>query len=178
MGNVAGRGRDGASRSGSAEDLSRYLGKQSEYHQTALEELQRGRKSSCWSWYILPTLPFIRNGQEVGSPINKRFALRDDAEGCAYVRTALLRDNYVAILEAVAAALKRGVAPRVLMGIDVPRLEASAKLFERLGGLVGDAALGSLCGRVLSLLRGESGDEHDGEEGGEARSRSPERKVD
>merc|ERR1719460_1266048 len=44
---------------------------------TALREIKRGRKSSCWSWYIFPSAPWVVNGEERGSGKNKIFALRD-----------------------------------------------------------------------------------------------------
>ena len=39
---------------------NRFLNEQSHHHPQALKELKVGHKTSCWSWYILPTPPFIR----------------------------------------------------------------------------------------------------------------------
>ena len=50
-------------------NLSRFTEKHKVYFEQALAELKRGHKSSCWSWYILPTPPFMKNGQEVGSEV-------------------------------------------------------------------------------------------------------------
>ena len=52
-------------------NLRRFVSKAREYHAQALGELQAGHKASCWSWYVLPTPPFIKNGREVGSGINR-----------------------------------------------------------------------------------------------------------
>ena len=48
-------------------NLRRFVSKAREYHNQALSELRSGHKASCWSWYVLPTPPFIKNGREVGS---------------------------------------------------------------------------------------------------------------
>ena len=48
-------------------NLDRFISKQREDHDHALRELTNGHKSSCWSWWIFPTPPFIKNGQRVKS---------------------------------------------------------------------------------------------------------------
>lgn len=58
--------------------LRRFTSEQVHYHPIALAEIQQGRKSSCWAWYILPTPPFLRNGVPVGSPMNRMYELADD----------------------------------------------------------------------------------------------------
>ena len=47
-------------------NLKRFISKQATDHRRALQELNNGRKAGCWSWWIFPTPPFIRNGQRVG----------------------------------------------------------------------------------------------------------------
>mmetsp|Transcript_6011 Transcript_6011/g.18459 ORF Transcript_6011/g.18459 Transcript_6011/m.18459 type:complete len:106 (-) Transcript_6011:378-695(-) len=63
-----------------------------------------------------------------------------------------LRDNYVAILTEAARHLEQGVSPSRLMGIDAPRLLASAKLFVRIASEQGDEPVRSVCDRVVRAL--------------------------
>merc|ERR1711879_243118 len=111
-------------------------------------------KSSCWSWYILPTQPLMRNGIHVGSYRNLEYALHSDDEARAYLEFEAdgvnLRKNLVDIFEAAAKQLEQGVSPVRLMGIDVPWLKASAKLFERIGAA--EPELCRPCERIRELL--------------------------
>ena len=63
-----------------------------------------------------------------------------------------LRQNYIDIMHVAAEQLGKGVKPTTLMGIDVPRLKASATLFERIGHEDGDTELQPACARVMELL--------------------------
>ena len=146
-----------ASESGS-HDLHRFVAKQREDHALALRELQNGCKRSCWSWWIFPTPPFIRNGRRVGSGLNLVYEIKDDTEGLAYIAHRLLRANYLEIVNAMNGALEAGVRPTRLLGIDVPRAESSVRYFEKLSFLGdGDKELGAVCHRALELLRPPSG---------------------
>tara|TARA_B110001452_G_scaffold181594_1_gene152500 strand:- start:1601 stop:2275 length:675 start_codon:yes stop_codon:yes gene_type:complete len=144
----------------SAEDdphnLSRFVTQHQSYYSGALKELRAGRKSSCWSWYLLPTPPFIRNGVEVGSGINRMYALRTDDEARAYLTfrhpDVDLRKNYHDMMIIVAEQLTKGVSPTRLMGIDVPRLKASVAYFESLARGGGDAELHAICCKVMQEL--------------------------
>ena len=126
---------------------ARFVEKHRRYFKQAFEEIMRGHKASCWSWYIFPTAPMVVNGRERGSPHNREFALRDvppaglrgDSAARAYLRFAeidgvSLRRNYIAIMSEVAKQLETGVTPYRLVGGDVPRLKASLELFERVAG--------------------------------------------
>mmetsp|Transcript_43970 Transcript_43970/g.143049 ORF Transcript_43970/g.143049 Transcript_43970/m.143049 type:complete len:201 (+) Transcript_43970:3-605(+) len=158
------RGITGAARSGPASptraaadphDMQRFASKQALDHDRAVRELKDGRKAGCWSWWIFPTPPFIRNGERVGSPINQVYELADDAEGLAYLlfRDGQLRSNYLAVLDAMSGSLEEGVEPRRLLGIDVPRAVASVRYFSHLATLGdGDEALRDGCERALGLL--------------------------
>ena len=137
-------------------NVERFAVKQREDHARALRELRNGRKAGCWSWWVFPTPPFIRNGMRVGSPINQIYELADDAEGRAYLEHGDLRANYLAIVGAMNASLESGVAPRRLLGIDVPRAEASVRYFAHLATLASDDELGALCTRAQPLLKGQA----------------------
>jgi uncharacterized protein (DUF1810 family) len=159
---------NGESSSGSNEDepmatratsdphnLLRFVAKHGSYFSQAMAELGAGHKSSCWSWYLLPTPPFIKGGEEVGSPTNRTYALRTDAEAKAYLAfkhpTVSLRTNYLEMMELVASKLEEGVSPARLMGIDVPRLKASAAFLERIARQ-DDPEVCSACAEVMERL--------------------------
>jgi len=108
-------------------------------------------------WYILPTPPYLKNGRELGSAKNQRYALRKKGEGLAYLSFQAdgmnLRQNYIEIMGAVRDQLARGISAISLMGIeDVPKLQSSATLFESLGREARDQEVQALCSSVLVLL--------------------------
>ena len=133
--------------------LDRFVRKQAD-HECALRELRAGRKEGCWSWWIFPTPPFIKNGRRCGSGLNKVYEIEDDEEGLAFLELPPLRSNYLQILAAVNESLDAGVEPKRLLGIDVPRAEASARYFEYLAGKSDDAELARACRTALELLSG------------------------
>ena len=95
------------------------------YH-TALAEIRRGRKTSHWIWYIFPQLAGLGR-----SAMAERYAIRDLAETCDYLRDPLLRARYEEITSAVTDQLARGVMLEDLMGsrIDAVKLVSSLTLF-------------------------------------------------
>jgi len=135
--------------------LTRFTDKQRTYHRIALVELKAGRKSSCWSWYILPTPPFIVNGKHVGSSINSFFALASDEETRAYLRFTHdgvdLRRNYIEIMRVIGDQLAAGMSAVKLLGMDAKRLAASVAHFERVSRDM-DGEMHSACARVVKLL--------------------------
>ena len=136
-------------------NLGRFVAKHDEYFSQAMEELRSGHKSSCWSWYLLPTPPFIKNGVEVGSGTNRKYALRTDEEAKEYLAfehpTVSLRTNYLEMMRVVALQLGEGVSPTKLMGIDVPRLKASAAYLERMARQ-DDPEMCAACAVVMDRL--------------------------
>jgi len=74
--------------------LRRFTSEQVIYHPIALSEMKRGRKSSCWAWYILPTLPFMKNGRPAGSPTNRLYELADDVQARPCRASAQTRNEY------------------------------------------------------------------------------------
>jgi len=133
----------------------------------AMQEIHDGRKESCWSWFLIPTAPYIVDGVERGSHINRMFALRgDDAvdeyltfhkkkqlqrpnEGMAVVN---LRDNYVQLLKAIHLQLKNGTTLNELLGeMDAIKAMSSFQLFFQAGKRLGDTELSAICASVLQL---------------------------
>ena len=140
-------------------NVRRFASRQAADHEAALQQLRSGHKSGCWSWWIMPTPPFIKDGREVGSGLNAQYAIRSDEEAKAYLRFGRLRLNYLEIHTAVAEQLEKGTAPTRLLGIDVPRCEASVKFFKRIASedKADDAELATLCERVLKALAAAKG---------------------
>ncbi len=99
-------------------------------YDTALEEIRRGRKSSHWIWYIFPQLAGLGR-----SAMAEKYAIRDLAEACDYLRDPLLRGRYEEITAAVTDQLARGIALEELMGsrIDALKLVSSLTLFRAAG---------------------------------------------
>lgn len=140
-----------ATRASDPHNLLRFVAKHGTYFSQAMAELRAGRKSSCWSWYLLPTPPFIKNGEEVGSGTNRKYALRTDEEAKQYLAHLTLRTNYLEMMRVVASQLEEGVNPTRLMGIDVPRLKASAAYIERMARQ-DDPEMCAACAEVMERL--------------------------
>ena len=109
--------------------LQRFHDAQADAHagyDTALAEIRCGRKTSHWIWYIFPQLAGLGH-----SHMARRYAIRDFAEACDYLRDPLLRARYEEITAAVNDQLARGVALEELMGsrIDALKLVSSVTLF-------------------------------------------------
>ena len=124
---------------------------------TALAEIQQERqKRGHWSWYFMPTPPHMVDGREVGSDMNRRYALRSLEEGAEYLllpttaQGVNLRDNYIALMTAIRQVLADGDHPRLtvtqLIGSDdVPKLFSSLAFFEHVGTCIDDDAIVSVC---------------------------------
>ena len=95
-------------------------------YDTALAEIRRGGKTSHWIWGIFPQLAGLGR-----SSMAEKYAIRDLAEACAYLRDPLLRARYEEITAAVSDQLARGLALEDLMGsrIDALKLVSSLTLF-------------------------------------------------
>ena len=144
--------------------LQRFHEAQADSHagyDTALAEIRRGRKTTHWIWYIFPQLAGLGR-----SAMAERYAIRDLAEACDYLRDPLLRARYEEITSAVSDQLAlgapspsrggRGLALEDLMGsrIDVLKLVSSLTLFGAAAQTLVDrdtavARLARLCESVL-----------------------------
>lgn len=103
----------------------------------ALSEIEAGRKSSCWMWYVIPSPPHMKKNREHGSCLNRKYAIRSDEEARAYLcyesHGVDLRSNYFDIMVALREQLKAGKAARSVIGsFDEPKLGSSVLLFERI----------------------------------------------
>lgn len=131
---------------------------QSAGYDTALAEIRFGRKTSHWIWYIFPQLAGLGR-----SAMAEKYAIRDLAEACDYLRDPLLRARYEEITAAVSDQLARGVALEDLMGsrIDALKLVSSLTLFGAAAGSLAteDGSFGPvarLCDAVLDRAAAEA----------------------
>lgn len=94
---------------------------------TALAELQAGRKTSHWIWYIFPQLAVLGR-----SSTAKFYGLADPAEAAAYLRNPTLRGNLLMLLDVVALQLAKGMSLNTLMNgsTDSLKLVSCLTLFE------------------------------------------------
>ena len=114
-------------------DLSRFRHAQEAPHAgfaVALRELQAGRKTSHWIWYVFPQLAGLGR-----SSTAVRYGLAGAEEAAEYLRDRVLGERLVAAAAAVRAHLAgvdaRPVPIEVLMGsdIDAVKLVSSMTLF-------------------------------------------------
>jgi uncharacterized protein (DUF1810 family) len=109
--------------------LDRFKHAQSKPHSgftSALAELQAGRKTGHWIWYVFPQLAGLGR-----SEVSQIYGIVDIAEATDYLRDAVLRGRLLAAATAVAARQRAGVPLSRLMGepIDVVKLVSSLTLF-------------------------------------------------
>lgn len=135
--------------------LHRFTDKQRDVQPLAMREVLKGRKETCWMWFIIPTPPHFVNGVERGSSNNRRYALRSDEEARAYLAFedcgVALRTNYIEMLEAVKTQLSAGRMPFGRM--DEPKLKSSLRMFERISREESDADLHDIIEDVAGLLQ-------------------------
>eukprot|EP00929_Paragymnodinium_shiwhaense_P041778 TRINITY_DN21699_c0_g2_i1.p1 TRINITY_DN21699_c0_g2~~TRINITY_DN21699_c0_g2_i1.p1 ORF type:complete len:218 (+),score=17.44 TRINITY_DN21699_c0_g2_i1:65-718(+) len=149
--------------------LHRYTDAQRESFKQALSEIEGGRKTSHWIWYVVPTPPYMVNGIERGSQINQFYAVRSDEEGAAYLgfqaNGVHLGENYVQIMKAILAQLGAGVDGVTLMGsLDAAKLHSSVTFFGRVASEARKTdssapsvatEVADVCNAILSRLKRE-----------------------
>jgi len=129
-------------------DLQRFLAAQESAgaYGRALAELEAGRKTSHWIWFVFPQIAGL--GQ---SEMSRRFAIASAAEARAYaahpVLGARLRDCCSALLRH-----RDRSAEEILGGIDAVKLRSSMTLFARA------APAEPLFAEVLDAFYGGAGD--------------------
>jgi uncharacterized protein (DUF1810 family) len=112
--------------------------------ETALAELEAGRKRSHWIWYIFPQLAGL--GQ---SSAAIHYGLQGIDEAVAYLRDPVLRDRLLLVTNAVRVHLQRDPAPALadVMGseIDALKLVSSMTLFREVAQRIDerDVAMGA-----------------------------------
>lgn len=104
-------------------DLNRFIEAQQASYRDALAELQAGRKTSHWSWYILPQVAGLGS-----SPMSVRYAIGSLAEAKAYLAHPILGAR---LRECVAAVNGHAdlSAGQILGAIDAMKFRSCLTLF-------------------------------------------------
>ncbi len=97
------------------------------YYRTALAEMKRGRKESCWIWFVFPELY-----REKSSDTSKRYAIHDANEAYEFLSDPLLGGHLREISEAV-LALDSSPMYFMRLPVDVCKLQRSMTLFDYVG---------------------------------------------
>lgn len=105
-------------------NLSRFIEAQSYSYDNALHELQNGRKTSHWMWYIFPQL------KGLGHSYNSNYyGLSGKDEAKAYLGNPILSERLRNVCGAI-LGLDTSDARSVLGGIDSHKLRSSMTLFD------------------------------------------------
>ena len=103
--------------------LERFLKEQEEDYPTALEEISKGKKESCWIWYIFPQI------QGLGfSEMNKKYSIKDIEEAKAYLENETLKKRLIEITQALLDLEETDI--HEVMGADDCKLKSSMTLFK------------------------------------------------
>lgn len=128
-------------------DLNRFLEAQKEDYAQALSEIQRGRKTSHWMWYIFPQLEGL-----AFSATSRHYSIKSIEEARAYLDHAVLGQRLLECTEAVMAV--EGRSAREIFGSpDDLKLRSCATLFAQV------APPDSVFERLLGKYYGGAGDE-------------------
>ena len=155
-----------------------------EHYETALNEINNGKKISHWIWYLIPTPPYIFKGIEKGSDENKKYALRDngdDSKGEQAAKAYLnynhngvnLGENYYNLLNAINDKIKNYKSAKDLLEDDVSKLLSSVILFKKItDGITEDLYknINEVCSDIIKKLQNDNKDvgvKKDGEKDGD-----------
>lgn len=107
--------------------LQRFVIAQNEYgtYDSAVEELQRGRKETHWMWFVFPQIAGL--GQ---SSMAREFAISSLEEAKAYLQHAVLGPRLIECADLVLRT-RGGSAQQIFGGIDAQKLHSSMTLFLR-----------------------------------------------
>ncbi len=103
--------------------LDRFIKAQENDYATALEEIQSGRKESCWMWYIFPQIQGLGQTQ-----MSKIYAIRDIEEAIEYLNHDILRSRLIEITQALLDLGKVNING-VLGSLDALKLKSCMTLF-------------------------------------------------
>jgi len=106
-------------------NLERFLSAQESIYETALRELQNGKKETHWMWYIFPQIVGLGH-----SEISKYYAIKDINEAKAYLDHYALKKRLEECLNAVLCC-KTSNPVRIFGEIDSLKFHSSLTLFSR-----------------------------------------------
>jgi uncharacterized protein (DUF1810 family) len=108
-------------------DLERFVVAQNEdrTYDSALAELQRGRKDSHWMWFVFPQIAGLGP-----SPMSRKYAISSPEEARAYLQHPELGPRLIECASVLATSQGRS-AKDIFGGIDTQKLRSSMTLFLR-----------------------------------------------
>ena len=104
-------------------DLSRFLSAQEYDYETALAEIRKGRKCSCWMWYVFPQIQGLGT-----SSMSRYYAIKDLQEAVDYINHEVLGKRLIEITETL-LQLESNDALAVMGWPDDKKLKSSMTLF-------------------------------------------------
>ncbi len=110
------------------DNLLRFLKAQNHAYPEALRQIQTGRKTSHWMWYVFPQIKGL--GQ---SETAQFYAIRDLSEAAAYLKHPVLGKHLVQISQAL-LDIGPVTATELLGSPDDLKLRSSMTLFSRVDG--------------------------------------------
>ena len=124
---------------------------------SALDEVQHGRKTGHWIWYVFPQIDGLGTSES-----SQTFGLQGEEEAAEFLHDPELRARLLTISRAVAEQLRTGRAKalRTLMGsdIDAKKVVSSLTLFghvakklHKADGIDAYSAMATVADEVLAL---------------------------
>lgn len=110
------------------EGLQRFIDAQAQVYDSALRELQLGRKRGHWMWFVFPQL----RGLGISST-SRLYGIDSEQEAEDYLRHALLGPRLIECMETI-NALEGRSAEGIFGSTDAMKLRSCATLFEIAGG--------------------------------------------
>jgi uncharacterized protein (DUF1810 family) len=103
--------------------LNRFVRAQKTTYSIALQEIESGRKRTCWMWYIFPQLKGLGS-----SKMSRRYSIKSINEAVAYlshpVLGARLRETFTVLL-----SVRGKTVTQIFGDTDSVKLQSSATLF-------------------------------------------------
>lgn len=104
--------------------IDRFLKAQEDDYETALSEIKRGKKSSCWMWYIFPQIKGLGK-----SEMSQKYEIKDIEEAKEYLENDTLKSRLIEITQALLNL--DDVDIKDVMGFDSMKLKSSMTLFKK-----------------------------------------------
>lgn len=137
-------------------DLERFISAQESNYETALRELQSGRKTSHWIWYIFPQLKRLGHSDRA-----KFYGVAEMEEALAYMEHGILGPRYLKCVEAIMEHEDTPIEHIMGSSIDAQKLQSSLTLMLAAGaGPVVQKALdvffaGNVCAVTMREMAGD-----------------------
>jgi len=107
-------------------NLSRFIEAQERDYSIALEEIKKGRKQSCWMWYIFPQIQGLGH-----SSTSQFFAIRNIEEATEYLNDTVLGTRLIEICNEL-LKLECNDAYSIFGSPDHLKLKSSVTLFSQI----------------------------------------------